>query len=47
MNSFLRTFLLQRKRCGDENFDEFIEEVRTNQEAWKTRYNGEALLIMY
>lgn len=47
MNSFLRTFLLQRKRCGDENFDKFIEEVRTNQEAWKTRYNGEALLIMY
>ena len=43
MNSFLRTFILQRKKCGDENFDKFIEEVRT----WQTRYNGEALLIMY
>lgn len=47
MNSFLRTFIHQRERCGDENFDEFIEEVRTRPESWKTRYNGEALLIMY
>ena len=47
MNSFLRTFIYHRKRCGDENFDKFIEEVRTRPESWKTRYNGEALLIMY
>ena len=47
MNSFLRNFIYYRKGCGDENFDKFIEEVRTRPEAWKTRYNGEALLIMY